>query len=109
MIQLAETLVKRGLLEAVILVRVVLWLLATKLGTFLLCGFLCISEKWPFINTFADISLENREKVVQSWLKHRFLTPIRLAFAYIKVLCLYVYFSWVSFNLPPYLLLLSCF
>ena len=86
---------KRGLIEAVILIRVILWLLATRLGTLLLCGSLCLGDKWPFINNFSSISLEKREKIVQKWLKHRFLTPIRLAFAYIKVLCLYVFFSWV--------------
>ncbi|KAK7262632.1 hypothetical protein RJT34_30207 [Clitoria ternatea] len=96
--EVAEILVKRGLIEAVILVRVVLWLLATRLGTLLLCGSLCIGEKWPFINNFSSISLEKREKVMQKWLKHGFLTPIRMAFVYIKVLCVFVFFSWVDEN-----------
>ncbi|TKY66734.1 Long-chain-alcohol oxidase FAO1 [Spatholobus suberectus] len=96
--EVAEMLMKRSLIEAVILIRVVLWLLATGLGTFLLCGFLCLGEKWPYINNFSNMSLENREKVMQKWLKHRFLTPIRLAFTYIKVLCLFVFFSWVDEN-----------
>lgn len=96
--EVAEMLAKRGLIEAVLLIRVVLWLLATRLGTLLLCGLLCIGDKWPFINNFSSISLEKREKVMQRWLNHRFLTPIRLAFAYIKVLCLYVFFSWVDEN-----------
>ncbi|KAJ1441880.1 Long-chain-alcohol oxidase [Sesbania bispinosa] len=95
---IAEILTKRSLIEAVILIRVVLWLLATRLGTLLLCGFLCIGEKWPYFNNFSSMSLEKREKVMQRWLKHRFLTPIRLAFAYIKVLCLFVFFSWVDEN-----------
>ncbi|KAL2328003.1 hypothetical protein Fmac_021430 [Flemingia macrophylla] len=97
-IEIAEMLSKRALIEAVILIRVVLWLLATRLGTFMLCGFLCLGEKWPFINNFSNISLEKREKVMQKWLNHRFLSPIRLAFAYIKVLCLFVFFSWVDEN-----------
>lgn len=99
--QVAEMLTKRSLIEAVILIRVVLWLLATRLGTLLLCGFLCLGEKWPYVNNFSNISLEKREMVMQKWLKHRFLTPIRLAFAYIKVLCLFVFFSWVLFSLGP--------
>ncbi|XP_028769613.1 long-chain-alcohol oxidase FAO1-like [Neltuma alba] len=94
----AEKLANRGLIEAVILVRVILWLLSTRLGTLLLCGSLCFSERWPFLNNFSGIPLHKREKVVQSWLQHRFLTPIRLAFAYVKVLCLLVYFSWVDEN-----------
>lgn len=97
--QVAEILSKRSLIEAVILIRVVLWLLATRLGTFLLCGLLCFSEKWPFINNFSSMSLKKRERVMQWWLKNRFITPIRLAFAYLKVLCLFAYFTWVYFNL----------
>lgn len=102
--QVAEALVKRGLIEAVMLIRVVLWLLATRLGTLLLCGFLCLSKEWPFVNKFSSMSLDKREKIVQRWLKHRFLTPIRVAFGYIKVLCHFVFFSWVYifFNLPTY-------
>ncbi|XP_054804990.1 long-chain-alcohol oxidase FAO1-like [Prosopis cineraria] len=96
--EVAETLAKRGLIEALILVRVILWLLSTRLGTLLLCGSLCLSGKWPFLNNFSNIPLHQREKVLQCWLQHRFLTPIRLAFAYIKVLCHFVYFSWVDEN-----------
>ncbi|XP_061370786.1 long-chain-alcohol oxidase FAO1 [Gastrolobium bilobum] len=96
--QVAEMLMKRALTEAMILLRVILWMLATRLGTLLLCGSLCLSHKWPFINNFSNISLENREKVLQKWLKHRFLTPIRLAFVYIKVLCLIVFFSQCDDN-----------
>ncbi|KAG5020737.1 hypothetical protein JHK87_016592 [Glycine soja] len=96
--EVAEMITKRSLIETVILIRVVLWLLATRLGTLLLCGFLCLGENWPYINKFSNISLEKREKIMQKWLKHRFLTPIRLTFACIKVLCLFVFFSWVDEN-----------
>ncbi|TKY51904.1 Long-chain-alcohol oxidase FAO1 [Spatholobus suberectus] len=96
--EIAELLIKRALKEALILLRVILWMLSTRLGTLLLCGTLCLSKKWPFINNFSNISLDNREKVLQKWLKHRFLTPIRLAFLYIKVLCLYVFFSQCDDN-----------
>jgi len=63
-------LTKRGLIEAVILVRVVLWMLASRFGTLLLCGFLCLGEKWPYINNFSDLSLEKREKIMKKWLNH---------------------------------------
>ncbi|KAJ8768441.1 hypothetical protein K2173_021594 [Erythroxylum novogranatense] len=91
--EVAETLLKRGLKESVILVRSVLWALSTRLGTFLLCGSLCVDDKWPYIKKFASMSLDKREKVLQSWFKSRFLTPIRLAFIYVKILCLFVFFS----------------
>ncbi|KAJ1382834.1 Glucose-methanol-choline oxidoreductase, N-terminal [Sesbania bispinosa] len=62
---------EEDLIEAVILIRVVLWLLATRLGTLLLCGFLCIGEKWPYFQQLLKHVLEKREKVMQRWLKHR--------------------------------------
>ncbi|XP_027118845.2 long-chain-alcohol oxidase FAO1 [Coffea arabica] len=93
--EVAELAVKRGFLEAVILVRILLIILSTRLGTLLLCGTLCFGEKWPYINKFSDIPVENREKIIQKWFKHRFLTPIRLPFVFIKFLCLYAFFTQV--------------
>ncbi|RXH71228.1 hypothetical protein DVH24_018583 [Malus domestica] len=90
-------LMRRALIEAVVLVRVVLWVLGTKLGTLLL-GSLCFGNTWPFVHKFSSLSLEKREKVLQKWFRHRFLTPIRLAFTYIKFLCLYIFFSRVIFH-----------
>ncbi|KAG5554267.1 hypothetical protein RHGRI_011960 [Rhododendron griersonianum] len=94
--EVAELIVKRAFFEAVILVRVVLNILSTRLGTLLLCGSLCFGDKWPFLNKFSQISLEKRERVIQRWFKHWFLTPIRLAFVFIKFLCLYAFFSQVN-------------
>ncbi|WVY96243.1 hypothetical protein V8G54_028394, partial [Vigna mungo] len=89
----ADILMKRALKEALIFVRLILWMLSTRLGTLLLCGSLCLSKKWPYIYNFSNISLDNREKVLQKWFKHRFLTPVRLAFLYVKVLCFFVFFT----------------
>lgn len=86
---------KRGFLEARLLVIVLLKILSTRLGTLLVCGSLCFSNKWPYINKFASISLEKRERILQKWLRHWFLTPIRLAFVFIKFLCLLVFFTQV--------------
>ncbi|KAL3582589.1 hypothetical protein D5086_016921 [Populus alba] len=96
--EIAELLMKRGLREAVFLVRLVLWLLSTRLGTFLLCGSLCFGERWLCIKNFSSISLDKREKVLQKWFKRRFFTPIRAAFVYVKVLCVFVFFSRVGQN-----------
>ncbi|KAK4855547.1 hypothetical protein QYF36_008426 [Acer negundo] len=97
--QVAELLVKRGLREAIAMVRMVLWLLSTRLGTLMVCGSMCINvKKWPFINNFSGISLEKREKVLQKWYKTWFFTPIRVAFLCIRLLCLFVFFSTVDEN-----------
>jgi long-chain-alcohol oxidase len=41
--------------------------------------------------------LDKREKVLQKWFKRRFFTAIRIAFIYVKVLCVFVFFSRVMF------------
>ncbi|EEF33557.1 disulfide oxidoreductase, putative [Ricinus communis] len=96
--EVAELIAMRGLIEAVMVVRLVLLLLSTRLGTLLLSGSLCFGEKWPFINKFSSIPVEKREKVLQKWLRHRFLTPIRLAFFYVKAICLHVFFTQIDEN-----------
>ncbi|XVF28567.1 hypothetical protein REPUB_Repub15cG0041000 [Reevesia pubescens] len=92
----AELLYKRTFIESRILVRVVLLLLSTRLGTLLLCGSLCLGDKWPYINYFSCMPLQNREKVLQGWFKHRIFTLIRIAFIYLKVASLYAFFSRVG-------------
>ncbi|KAJ6725851.1 LONG-CHAIN-ALCOHOL OXIDASE [Salix purpurea] len=83
--EVAELLRKRGLPDSVFLVRLVLWLLSTRLGTFLLCGSLCFGEKGLCIKNFSSITLDKREKVLQKWFKHSYFTAIRSAFVFIKV------------------------
>ncbi|KAL2469677.1 Long-chain-alcohol oxidase FAO3 [Abeliophyllum distichum] len=96
--EVAELLMKRGFMESKVLVRGLLKILSTRLGTLLISGSLCFSNKWPYINKFECISLEKRERILQKWLRHWFLTPIRLAFVFIKILCLLVFFTQVDEN-----------
>ncbi|KAK4356991.1 hypothetical protein RND71_022601 [Anisodus tanguticus] len=96
--EVAEVVMKRAFLEARILVWGLLRILSTRIGTLLLCGLFCVSKSWPYINKFSDIPLEKREIVLQKWFKNRFLTPIRVAFLFIKFLCLYVFFTQVGEN-----------
>ncbi|XP_057963801.1 long-chain-alcohol oxidase FAO2-like [Malania oleifera] len=97
--EVAELLVKRGLSEAVSLVSSVLKILSTRLGTLLLCGRLCFNWRWPFIHKFSEISLENREKILQKWSRQRYLIPLRVAFALIKIFSCYIFFSRIDENL----------
>ncbi|XP_058184081.1 long-chain-alcohol oxidase FAO1-like [Rhododendron vialii] len=96
--EVAEHIAKRTPFGAVILVKVVLTIISTRLGTLLLCGSLCFGGRWPFINKFSQISLEKRERVIQRWFRRWLFTPIRLVFVLIKMLCLYVFFSQVNEN-----------
>ncbi|CAN1180762.1 Long-chain-alcohol oxidase FAO1 [Linum perenne] len=94
--EVAEILANKLLPEAVALVRVVLIALWSRLGTFMMSGSLCFGEKWPYVKSFSEMSLEKRERFLQKWLKHRFFTPIRLAFILIKILCLYTIVALVD-------------
>ncbi|KAK9062583.1 hypothetical protein SSX86_019770 [Deinandra increscens subsp. villosa] len=94
--KVARILVNRGFFEAIMVVRLVLKLLSSRVGTLLVAGSLCFSSKWPYVNKFSEISLHKREKIVQRWFKHSFLTPIRLGFVFVKCLCVIVFFSQVD-------------
>uniref|UniRef100_A0A1D1XDN2 Long-chain-alcohol oxidase n=1 Tax=Anthurium amnicola TaxID=1678845 RepID=A0A1D1XDN2_9ARAE len=83
----------RALPEATSLIRWILWLLSTKLGTLLLCGLLTLSRRFPFIYAFPDLPVEKREQVLQGWNRANFFRPLRVAFVLVKVLCLFVFFS----------------
>ncbi|XP_008785203.2 long-chain-alcohol oxidase FAO2-like [Phoenix dactylifera] len=96
--EVAELLVKRGLREAVLLVKLVLWLLATKLGTLVLCGFLSLRGGFPFINKFSDMPVEKREEVLKRWNKENFFIPLRIVFVMVKVFSLHIFYSMTNEN-----------
>ncbi|KAJ4774270.1 Long-chain-alcohol oxidase [Rhynchospora pubera] len=91
--EVADVLVKNRITEAVILVRVILWLLSTRLGTLLLCGTLSICGHAPYIFKFKDMPLERREKVMQRWNKTRLFFPLRVVFMVVKILSHFVFYS----------------
>lgn len=96
--QTIDLIIKRGTMEAYLAARLVLFLLATRLGTLLICGTECLVSSWPFVEKFSELSLEKRERVLQKQFRNWFLTPIRAAFVYIKVAFLFCFFSRVSSN-----------
>lgn len=86
---------KRGQPQAVFLARLILTLLSFRLGTLLLCGYLCFDWNWPFIHNFSEISLEKREKILKNWSRERYLLPLRVVFVMIKMFCLFDFFARV--------------
>ncbi|XP_015088330.1 long-chain-alcohol oxidase FAO1 [Solanum pennellii] len=94
--EVAEIVMKRGFFEARMLVRGLLRTLSTRIGSLLLCGLFCFGKNWPYINKFSDISLDKREILMQKWFNNRFFTPVRLAFVFVKFLCLYIFFTQVG-------------
>ncbi|KAL8140396.1 hypothetical protein V2J09_006417 [Rumex salicifolius] len=91
--QATSIVAEKGLPEAAFLVKIVLKLLSTRLGTLLLCGFVCLDRSWPFVHNFSEISLDKREQILQRWSKESRWTPLRITFALLKVACFFALFS----------------
>nr|CAB3499395.1 unnamed protein product [Digitaria exilis] len=96
--EVAELMVTRCIREAVALAWVVLWVLSTRVGTLLLCGRLCLAGGFPYVRKFADMPPERREAALQRWNRVRWLFPLRIAFAIVKILCHYVFYAMVNEN-----------
>ncbi|RCV42536.1 hypothetical protein SETIT_9G224400v2 [Setaria italica] len=82
--------------EAMLLVRVILWMLSTKVGTFVLCGWLCVSSRFPYVFKFADMPLERREEVLKWWSKTRWLFPLKVTFVLVKILSHYSFYTTIN-------------
>ncbi|KAG2652405.1 hypothetical protein PVAP13_1NG353900 [Panicum virgatum] len=97
--EVAELMSRRCLPEALALVRAVLWLLGTRLGSLALCGpSRCLSWRFPFARRFAELPLEHREAAARRWSRQTLLPPLRMFFLITKVFCLYVFYSWTDEN-----------
>ncbi|XP_030454854.1 long-chain-alcohol oxidase FAO2-like [Syzygium oleosum] len=96
--EVAERMVKRGQHKAVFVVSLVLKILSYRLGTLLLCGFLCLDWRWPFVHKFQEMPLERREIVLNRWSRQKKLIPLKVAFATVKLLCLFIFFSRTDEN-----------
>ncbi|KAJ6828782.1 long-chain-alcohol oxidase FAO1-like [Iris pallida] len=96
--EVAQLMVKRCQKEAVFLVRLVLWLLATRLGTLLLCGSLSLRRGFPFVCKFSDMAVEKREEVLKRWNRGETLRLLRLAFVTVRIVCLFIFYSMINEN-----------
>ncbi|KAL7151617.1 hypothetical protein ABFS83_04G043700 [Erythranthe nasuta] len=96
--EVAELIVKRGVPKAVFIVSLVLKFLSSRLGTLVLCGYICLDKNWPFVRTFSELSLKKRESVLQNWSRQTLLLPLRIAFLLLKIITLFIFFSWTDEN-----------
>ncbi|KAK8684648.1 hypothetical protein V6N13_040664 [Hibiscus sabdariffa] len=96
--EVAELIWKRAFLDGLVMMRIVLLLLSSRMGTLLLCGRHCLGGKWPYINRFSSMTLSKREQVLQAWFKHRIFTPIRTTLVFFKATILYNIFTRVDQN-----------
>ncbi|ONK70749.1 uncharacterized protein A4U43_C04F1130 [Asparagus officinalis] len=113
--EVAELLVKRGTKEGIFLVRLILWLLGTRLGTLLLCGSsLSLRREFPFINKFSEMTVDKREAVLKRWSREKSFVFLRLTFLMVKSFCLFVFYSMVIMEVVAcpvyrrYIVLLGC-
>uniref|UniRef100_A0A0E0M8N2 Long-chain-alcohol oxidase n=1 Tax=Oryza punctata TaxID=4537 RepID=A0A0E0M8N2_ORYPU len=97
--EVAELMVNRCAWEAVALVTVVLWLLATRVGTLALCGAAaCVVSSgaggwFPSVRRFADLPPERREAALRRWSSTRWLFPLKITFTVIKIICHFVFYT----------------
>ncbi|CAH8390498.1 unnamed protein product [Eruca vesicaria subsp. sativa] len=98
--EVAEVMATKAMPITVTVVRIVLRLLTFRLGTLLLCGFVCLDKKNRSLRLlkFTDISLEKREKVLQKWNMQWYNPLARIAFMMIKAIFLFYYFTWTNEN-----------
>uniref|UniRef100_A0A0A9DCQ2 Long-chain-alcohol oxidase n=1 Tax=Arundo donax TaxID=35708 RepID=A0A0A9DCQ2_ARUDO len=97
--EVAELMSRMCLPEALALVRAVLWVLGTRLGTLALCGASrCLSWRFPFVRRFDELPAEQREGALRRWSRQTLLPPLRMFFLVTKVFCLYVFYSMTDEN-----------
>lgn len=96
--EVAQLMSAMCLREALALIRTLLWLLGTRLGTLALCGSRCLSWQAPFVRRFAEMPVERREDALRRWSRETVLPPLRLFFLLLKVFCLYVFYSRIDEN-----------
>ncbi|XP_076960995.1 long-chain-alcohol oxidase FAO2-like [Bidens hawaiensis] len=97
--EVAEKIAKRFPADATFFLKIILILLLTRLGTLLLCGFVCLDTKWPFIHRFSDLDLNKREKILSKWSStYNSLIPIRVVFFMLKLMSFYIFFSLTDEN-----------
>ncbi|CAN6287992.1 unnamed protein product [Urochloa humidicola] len=84
--------------EAMLLIRIILWILSTKLGTLALCGRLCVSSRFPYICKFADMPVERREEVLKQWNKTRWLFHLKVTFVITKILSHFSFYTMINEN-----------
>ncbi|XP_068663070.1 long-chain-alcohol oxidase FAO2-like [Aristolochia californica] len=91
--EVAEILTKRSMPKMVSLIRIFLWFLSTRLGTLIMCGTACLSPKFPFLRTFPEMGVEEREEYLQKMSKNKYLRFMRLVFMALKIFTLFTFFS----------------
>ncbi|XP_019155816.1 PREDICTED: long-chain-alcohol oxidase FAO4A-like [Ipomoea nil] len=81
----------------VILLRLALWLLSTRIGTLMLCGKASLSSQFPYLQSFPEISPHKRAEIVRSW-SCCYIKILKTFYLGMKVMVLLSFFSQVNEN-----------
>lgn len=76
------------------LLRMVLWLLSTWYGTFILCGRKSLSSQFPYFQRFSQVDVKRREEIVVNW-SISYFYHIRILFRTMKFLVHLIFFTQV--------------
>lgn len=79
------------------IIKKILWMLSTPVGTFFLAGKLALATKFPFVKRFGDLSLQTREQVLVGWSTSS-LSVFRDVFKAFKVSIAWNHFTTVNEN-----------
>eukprot|EP01018_Ginkgo_biloba_P009842 Gb_33032 [translate_table: standard] len=96
--QVAELIAKRVKSDGLLLARVTLWLLWTRLGTFILCGSASIKKEFPYLQSFPEIPQAKREQILLSWSRGSRFSFMKFFFKIFKICTLYIFYSMVDEN-----------
>ncbi|GLJ50983.1 hypothetical protein SUGI_1085820 [Cryptomeria japonica] len=76
----------------------VLWLLSTRFGTWLLCGSASFSPRFPYLQTFSQVSGSRRERILVDWSQGKRFTLLKFAFKLFKICCCFTFYTLVDDN-----------
>ncbi|KAI5075362.1 hypothetical protein GOP47_0009438 [Adiantum capillus-veneris] len=82
--------------DALRTVKVVLWLLSTRIGTYLMCGHDSFSGKAPFLRSFSEIPFPEREKLILSAWSHSPYLFFKVVFDALKIFAAYSFYTKVD-------------
>ncbi|KAI9092241.1 hypothetical protein K1719_027741 [Acacia pycnantha] len=74
------------------LLKLVVWLMSTWVGTLILCGLPCVSLRYPFIHTVHQLPLRKRRRIINSWF-FSYFRLLRMLARTLKVLTVLTFFT----------------
>ncbi|KAH9329936.1 hypothetical protein KI387_002044, partial [Taxus chinensis] len=77
----------------VLVAKCVLWLLSTRLGTWILCGSACFTPRFPYLQSFEQIPRLKRERIMVDWSQGKRFAFLKFVFKLFKICCLFAFYS----------------